>query len=336
MNWRPLLLAAALVSPVALAEEPPLAEVAELVRTHLPEVSADTLQAGSVTELLGRLGGRARLLEEHEEPVTPDPPPVEAEVLEGRYAWLRLGTVGADIAARTLDRLTALRTTNSVAGCVLDLRFAGGRDFGAAAALAGLFLPPGTPLFDAGDGMVLSSAPTNRFDRPLAVLINSRTHGAAEALAHCLAQSGPALLVGDSTAGDAPVTVDLPLSTGQRLRLAVARLRLPSGGSLPSSGVAPDLRLPLDPTIERAYLRDPFTAVRSLTNSPAATNSITTSVRVRRRLTEADLVRERAQAGQEGTPEPEDADAPPAPVVRDPVLARGLDFLKGQSLIAPE
>lgn len=336
MNWRPLLLAVALAAPVALAEEPPLAEVTELIRTRLPNLSADQLRAGSVTELLGRLAGRGRLLEEHEEPVTSEAPTVDAEVLEGRYAWLKPRGIGPDVASRTLEELAELRATNAVAGCVLDLRFAGGRDFGAAAALAGVFLPPGTPLFDAGDGMVLSSAPTNRFDRPLAVLINSRTRGAAEALAHCLAQSGPALLVGDTTAGDAQVTVDLPLSTGQRLRLEVARLRLPSGGGLPSTGVSPDLRLPLDPAVERAYLRDPFTAVRSFTNSPAATNSVTTSVRVRRRLSEADLVRERASAGHGDLPEAAESDAPAAPLVRDPVLARALDFLKGQALIAPE
>jgi C-terminal processing protease CtpA/Prc len=152
-------------------------------------------------------------------------------------------------------------------------------------------------------------------------------------VAAILRHAGAALLIGDTTAGDAAVVTDVNLSTGQRLRLTQGRVRLPDGQFLSAAGVVPDLRLPLDAAVERAFLRDPFTAIRSQTNSTTATNSITTVVRVRKRLTEADLVRERERTATDPKATPAAAEPVAAPVVRDPVLARGLDFLKGQTLV---
>jgi C-terminal processing protease CtpA/Prc len=315
------------------AEFPPLDEVAKLVREHLTGVTAEQLQAASAEDLLARLGERARLLEDYEEPAGNEPTVAAAEVLEEHFAYLRLAEVGRDAVTNVLQRLTELRAAGTVTGAVLDLRFAGGRDFVVAARLAGVFLPPSTPLFDWGDGLHLSSAPTNQFPRPLAVLVNAQTRGAAEAVAAILRHAGAALLIGDTTAGDAAVVTDVNLSTGQRLRLTQGRVRLPDGQFLSAAGVVPDLRLPLDAAVERAFLRDPFTAIRSQTNSPTATNSITTVVRVRKRLTEADLVRERERTATDPKATPAAAEPVAAPVVRDPVLARGLDFLKGQTLV---
>lgn len=313
----------------AFAELPPVAELLRLVRTNFPSLTAEQLGATTSEDLLARLGARARLLEDYEEPAANAPTAVTAEVFEGRFAYLRLGEVSGEAATAGLARLAALRATNRLAGCVLDLRFAGGRDFAAAVGLASQFLPANTPLLDWGEGIYLAPAVTNRIEVPLAVLVNGQTRGSAEALAAVLRLGGTGLLVGDTTAGDAQVNRDFALSTGQRLRLTVAAVCTANGERIPDSGVTPDLKLEVSPEVERAYLRDPFTAIRSTTNSPTATNSITTVVRVRRRVTEADLVRE--HDGQQIAPPPP-AQESVTPPVRDPVLARGLDFLKGQAL----
>ena len=134
------------------AEFPPLDEVAKLVREHLTGVTAEQLQAASAEDLLARLGERARLLEDYEEPAGNEPTVAAAEVLEEHFAYLRLAEVGRDAVTNVLQRLTELRAAGTVTGAVLDLRFAGGRDFVVAARLAGVFLPPSTPLFDWGDG----------------------------------------------------------------------------------------------------------------------------------------------------------------------------------------
>jgi hypothetical protein len=315
------------------APPPPLPEVLELVRTHLSGLSTEQLQAPAVDELLAGLGARARLLEDYEEPASPQPAVVATELYEGRFAYLRLGEVGADAATELAQRLTQFQGNPALAGCVLDLRFAGGRDFRVAAEMAGEFLPPGTPVLDWGQGMFRGPATNQLFSHPVAVLVNRQTRGAAEALAATLRQAGVALLIGNATAGEASVFRDFDLTTGQRLRLAVAPVRAGDGEPIPANGLEPDLRVILTPEVERAYLRDPFTLIRSGTNSLTATNSITTSVRVRRRLTEADLVREKNAAGEtKATPSLAPAEPVDPKVVRDPVLARGIDFLKGLAL----
>jgi hypothetical protein len=319
----------------AATELPPLDEVAGLLRTHLPGVTAEQLQAGAVESLLGRLSNRVRLLEDYEEPGLETSAVAATRLFEERFAYLRRGEVARDAGTRTLERLTELRTGRlEGSGVVLDLRFAGGRDFSVAAQLAGLFLPASTPLFDAGDGILMSPLATNRFEGPLAVLVNARTHGAAEAVAKALQLQGAALLVGEATAGDAAVVQDPPLTTGQRLRLTVSRLKFANGQSVPLSGVEPDLRLSLVANAERAYPRDPFTVAISRTNSPTATNSITATVRVRRRVNEAESVRDRT--GTNHIARPPETPAPAASVIRDLVLARGLDFLKGRILLSAQ
>lgn len=317
------------------AELPPLAEVVALLKSNLPGLTPEQLQAGDVESLLGHLSSRVRLLEDYEEPALETSALATGSLLEERFAYLRLSEVARGAFTNTLDRLTELRAGRSgVAGVVLDLRFAGGRDFPVAAQLAGIFVPAGTPLFDAGDGLLTSPTVTNRFDGPLVILVNGQTHGAAEALATALQQRGAALLVGDATAGDAAVVQDLPLTTGQRLRVTLSQVKFANGQTVPLSGTIPDLRLPLVTNAERAYLRDPFTIATSLTNSPTATNSITTSVRVRRRVNEAELVRNREGTNNVAPVPSEPTSAPP--IIRDPVLARGLDFLKGRALLAAQ
>lgn len=319
---------------VHAAPLPPLPEVLNLVRTHLSGLSPEQLNAPAVDALLAGLGARARLLEDYEEPAAADPVVAAAEVHEGRFAYLRFGEVGREAATELDQRLTKLRADHFLAGCILDLRFANGRDFQVAAEMAGEFLPVGVPVLDWGQGMFLGPAATNTFDRPVAVLINRQTRGAAEALAAALRQAGVALLIGDTTAGEASVFRDFDLSTGQRLRLAVASVRAGDGEPLPAGGIEPDLRVSLSPEVERAYLRDPFTTIRSDTNSLTATNVISTTVRVRKRVTEADLVREKSggSAPKPGVPA-SPAEEPAVPLIRDPVLARGLDFLKGQAAV---
>lgn len=323
------------LSPTVRAELPPLAEVVPLLKAHLPGLTAEQLEAGDVESLLGRLSSRVRLLEDYEEPALETAPLTAGRLIEERYAYLRLSEVARTAFAQTLDQLTELRAGRAeVAGVVLDLRFAGGRDFAVAGQLAGIFLPAGTPLFDIGEGPLTSPTVTNRFDGPLAVLVNGQTHGAAEALATALQQHGAALLIGDATAGDAAVVQDLPLTTGQRLRVTLNQVKFADGQTVPLSGTVPDLRLPLVANAERAYLRDPFTVAISRTNSPTATNSITTTVRVRRRVNEAELVRNREGTNNVAPVPPEPA--PATSIIRDPVLARGLDFLKGRALLAAQ
>src|SRR6185503_15236598 len=96
-----------------------------------------------------------------------------------------------------------MASTNSLTGLVLDLRYAGGFDYSAAAATADLFVNAARPLLNWGNGVVSSQEKTNAIQVPVAVLVNGRTAGAAEALAAALRETGSGLILGGKTAGQA-------------------------------------------------------------------------------------------------------------------------------------
>jgi hypothetical protein len=170
----------------------------------------------------------------------------------------------------------------------------------------------------------------------VAVLVNTETMGAAEALAAVLREAGVALILGGTTRGAAMTTQDFQLKNGQQLRIATAPVKLGSGERL-AQGVKPDIEVKISPELERAFLEDPY-VISTKTNLASASGSsvsaATTNRSTRRRPNEADLVRARRDGfslegefplGSDSEPEP--------PVLRDPTLARAVDLLKGLAVV---
>jgi C-terminal processing protease CtpA/Prc len=235
-----------------------------------------------------------------------------------------------------------LSGTNELKGLVLDLRFAVGRDYAEAGGVADLFLSNEQPLLDWGVAAVRSKAKTNALKLPVAVLVNRQTRAAAEALAAVLRETGAGLVLGTNTAGRAMIAQEFSLKNGQRLRIATAGIKLGSGEVLSVRGVKPDIEVALSAEEEQAYLANPFKewpGTNLLASATAAsTNNVAngTNRPSRRRVTEADLVRERRE-GVSLEPDWPGASAKATeseePVVRDPVLARALDLLKGLAVV---
>jgi hypothetical protein len=129
---------------------------------------------------------------------------------------------------------------------------------------------------------------------PLAVLVNGETRG--EALAGLVF-------------GSAPTAVK---ATGETLQ--------------------PDIAVTIGLEAERAFLKNPYAVPGgNLTNLPAAsTNSLLAFVD---HTSEAELVSKRVKDGDEdgdlATPRAE----PPQPVIRDPALARAVDWLKAVAVL---
>jgi hypothetical protein len=131
---------------------------------------------------------------------------------------------------------------------------------------------------------------------PLAILVNGETRGAAAALAADLRGANDGLVFGDS------------------------------------SKVKPDIEVKTSLADERAFLENPFgTLAQSETNSPPSTNNFLSFVD---RTTEADLVREKIKDGDEDEDSaPPRAAEPQKPFIRDPVLARAVDLIKGLAVV---
>jgi hypothetical protein len=259
----------------------------------------------------------------------PAAPLARAEVIEPNIGYIRL----ADVVEETLPALDAelkkfadAKTT----GYVLDLRYADGTNYAAAAAVAGRFLSAAGDLFTiktlAGAKVVPTELPAvppagGLDTAPLLMLVNSETRGSGEALAGALRSKDRGLLVGARTAGSAVAWEEIKLSDGRTLRVATAKLTLPGAEVFPN-GLTPDIAVKIDPKVEREVVLAGQTNV-----------ALTATLQPRQKRTtapEADLVR--AFRG-ESVGRPGEAEAKPAEEeilpVRDVVLQRAVDVLKG-------
>ena len=319
-------------------------EVFDLLKANLAGATEPALNQAAARGLLDQLAGKVSIV--GQAPRSPlsagTNSPVTASVFESSYGYVRFSRVqsGADNAFR--DAYNRLVATNKLKGLVIDLRFSDGTDYSAAVALADRFFTDEQALIDWGEGWKKSNAKTNAITLPVAVLVNHHTTGAAEALAGILRHREIGLLIGTNTAGQASMAKEFSLKTGQRLRLAVAPLRVADGKELPFTGIKADIEVDVSPEDELAWYEDAYKNLqkpaRLAGSSSTETNAASTNRTGRRRINEAELVR-MSKEGQSPDREPPFTNAPgrtfepPPQVVNDPALARALDLLKGLAVV---
>jgi len=325
-------------SAASANDAPKFEEVYQLLRAHLQGGSQAELDRAAIHGLLEGLRGQVSLVENGGNGTTA---PSSSEALaktalyNGSFAYFRVGTVTDNLAEKLRAGYQDLSATNKakIKGIILDLRFAGGNDYAAAAAAADCFLNSDQPLLDWGASSAHATKKENAFSVPVAILINSKTSGAAEALAAALREADIGLTLGSPTAGEANIFEEFPLGNGDKLRIATAPVKLGDGSTL-THGLKPDIAVAASLADERAYLKDPYKNLHpdlTSTNASAATTN-----QPRRRLNEAELVRER-KAGEDLDDNSNLTDSGPekpgAPVMTDAALVRALDLLKGLAVV---
>lgn len=325
---------------------PEFKDVYEAVRAHLTGESAADLNRDAVQGLLQQLHGKVSLVEGKSAPAessSAGPVLAKSAVYDGPVAYLRVGKVAAGLAGQITAAYKDLSASNRLKGIVLDLRFARGKDYSEAVAVADLFISKERPLLDWGNGVVQSKANPDALTLPLAVLVNQETAAATEALAAALREDDRAIIIGATTAGEAAMTQEFPLPNGQLLRIATAAIKLGDGEMLSPKGIKPDIQVAVKPDDEKAYFADPFKELSSSLNVIAsivgepATNAMNSSNRTARahQINEAELMRlrkEKPGLDLDAIPLPDSTEADndiEKPVIRDPVLGRALDLVKG-------
>lgn len=320
---------------------PDFQEVFQLIRTHVVGVSPAELNRAAVQGLLAELGPKAALVTSGTNR-TKGAPLSRTSVFDGGLGYVRIAHVTDGLAKDLANFYSRSSSTNHLNGLVLDLRYADGEDYAAAAALADKFFTNAEPLLNWGNGMVSSEAKTNAIRLPLAILVNSETGGSAEALAAILRSGGLGLVLGTCTAGEAFVNQTFPLKNGAELRVASAPLTLGNGASLSTNGLKPDIEVKVNAEDERAFYADSFLVIRrtnllasSISSGTNQFAGISGSNGTRQRFGEAELVRQhRAGLDRDGEDSaPARMAEPEKPVVSDPALARALDLLKGLAVV---
>jgi hypothetical protein len=320
---------------------PAFADLYSLVRSNVVGLSEADLNRAAVQGLLAQLQSQITLVTNGAGATENSAVALlsKSGILDGAYAFLRVGRVGPGLATQFRAAYESLRATNKLRGMVVDLRFAVGQDYAAAAETADLFFKTEQPLLKWGDFTARSTAKNNAIELPTVVLINHYTSGAAEALAAALRQADGDVLIGSPTAGRAYLFREFPLSNGQGVRVASGAIYTGTGQELPRTGVAPDIRITLSLEEDKAYFEDPFRApprpfAQSGKPGPNDVSGVQSTNLPRRRLNEAELVRMQRE-GMDLDAEPPPTAGPvqtTGPVITDPTLSRGLDLLKGLAL----
>ena len=343
LGWAAIGISALCLRAAPSNSAPDFQEVFELLRAHIKGMDARALNQAAVEGLLQQLHPKVTLL--------PDPhAPCEGTnatglrksvALDGAFGYFQFSQVTGGAAKELRQAYDQLNASKPLKGIILDLRFACGSDYAAAAAVADLFFSAERPLADWGEGFKKSTTKAKALRGPLALLVNAKTAGAAEVLAGILRESGIGLVLGSATAGLASEFEEFKLKDGQRLRIATETVKLGNHKEIPSTGLKPDIAVPVSPANEKLFLEDAYASISlgasmAQTNAPAQdTAAVSGTNSIGRRMNEAELIRrhrenlavdDESEAGQ-GTGEPR------PPVLQDPVLARALDLLKGLSVI---
>jgi hypothetical protein len=299
-------------------------EVYDLVRSNLAGTNEAELNEAAVEGFLNQLESRAGLVSRGSgEAETPQAAALgKTAVYEGAYAYLRVAHVGAGLGQELGSTHQRLSSTNRLAGVILDLRYAGGQDYAAAAEAADQFTSIEQPLLS-WESITARSTQMFSIDLPVIVLINRQTSGAAEALAAVLREAAGGVIIGEPSAGLAYVFKEMVLSDGRRLRIASGSVQAGKGATLSGAGLVPDIRIAVDPEQEKVHFEDPYKASPRLGEAKGTDQGLN---RTRRRINESDLIRMQRE-GIDFEQQPSKSEA--APLINDPALSRALDILKG-------
>jgi len=339
MKTRNLIICSFLAAGISRAYPAPslpnFQEVCQVLSTNLQGINADELDRAAVQGLIHQLEPRVSL-------VVPDAgssniaPLAEARVFDDSFAYFRVAAVTASLPEAFRAAYHQITETNKskLKGLVLDLRFAGGFDYAAAAKLADCFLSSDHPLLDWQSGSAHGTLKADAITLRVAILVNAQTVGAAEALAAVLRDAEVGLILGGQTAGQASIFKEFKLRDGATLRVAVAPVTFGAGKTLPN-GVTPDIAIDTNLEDERAYLLDPFIVLHP--GPVAKMEGAAKDFANEPRMNEVELIREHnnGDAPDQTTARNTPLVVPPAPVVADPALARALDLLIGLAVVQP-
>jgi len=334
---------ASLASDSSTNPAPDFKEVYDLLRTNLPGATDESLNRAAVEGLLAQFHGKVTLAGGARDGSISQRGGTalnKSAVLEHNVAYWSVKRIAGNLAEELDAAYRALTPTNRLVGAVLDLRFSGGDDYSVARETA-KWLAAGKPACPVAG--------------PLVVLVNGETRGAAETLARLLHETAAALIIGSPTAGAAVNFKEYFLTDGERLGIAA-----PPGKSAGAdvSHVQPDITVLVNLDDERAFLDNPYGMIaQDNTGLPAATNSFLPFVdhtseadlvlqkqgdgkhigRLQTRdmvLPEAASIHKQGHGGDDGDNSPTSrAGDSQRPVIRDPVLARALDLVKGLAVV---
>src|SRR5688500_3824564 len=149
------------------AEGMKLEEVMNVIRTNMTDLSEEELSRTAAIGLLKEL--KVQLVTTNE---LPAPRPAEVisktAVYHDKFGYVRIRSVDERLTNEFQKTMTQLLATNGLAGVVLDLRYAQGTNYQAAAKMADEFVKGGQPLVRLGDVKIAATDRASDIRQPVA------------------------------------------------------------------------------------------------------------------------------------------------------------------------
>lgn len=159
------------------------------------------------------------------------------------FYYLRISSFDKNVSSNVQE---LLKKAGKIKGIVLDLRNNPGGLLSQAIELSELFVKEGVIVSQKGRAKednteFRANGKAAYADIPMVVLVNGGSASASEIVAGALQDHKRAVLVGEQTFGKGSVQVVIPLGKEDGLKLTTAKYYLPSGRTIQSIGVKPDI-----------------------------------------------------------------------------------------------
>ena len=188
---------------------------------------------------------------------------VKSKLVDQDYAWIRISQFQEQTVDDFVKQTSALFKQNpKLKGLVLDLRNDPGGLLDGAVAISAAFLPPDVPVvstngqlkesqyvYKASPDFYRASAASDPLKNlpaaikniPVVVLVNEGSASASEIVSGALQDHKRATIMGSQTFGKGSVQNIRPLGENAAMKLTIARYFTPSGKSIQSIGIMPDI-----------------------------------------------------------------------------------------------
>ncbi len=248
--------------------------------------------------------------------------------IEGETVVLRVVTFShqtySSLAEQLAEQVAEAGGMENVTGFVIDLRNNPGGLLNQAVAVSDAFLNAGEIVSTRGrlpsDGQRWNAREGDLTEgKPIVVLINGGSASASEIVAGALQDHRRAIVVGTNSFGKGSVQTVMPLRGNSAMRLTTARYYTPSGRSIQSLGISPDIIVEQPRRVPMTEEEDEIATGRSEANLRGALRNDS--------LTDDEI--EQIQADRQR------AEAAAALREEDYQLAYAIDILKGLSALVP-
>jgi len=172
-------------------------------------------------------------------------PTVEAELLEGNIAYIRIYSFGTDTDEELKKYLKELESKNPK-GYIIDIRGNGGGYVDTALEIAGYFIGENVAMLASnkwGTDQYTALKDDLLIDRPVLLLVDMYSASASEILAGALQDYNKAILVGTPTYGKGSMQAFFPLSNEGLLKVTTNYIYTPTGRSINNVGLQPDINI---------------------------------------------------------------------------------------------